>query len=375
VSDADGVSAALGCGPLVTATALAAEAGELAARMESLPRALGPVLGTALLRCQPDDFQVDEELGFEPDGGGEHLWLWIEKRGINTEHVARDLARWAGLPQREIGFAGLKDRHALTRQWFSVPGAARLEQALTRIQALSWNVLVVRRHGRKLKRGALSGNRFKITLREVGVADGELQQRLTKASSSGVPNYFTEQRFGRDNLAAAARMLAGERVSRDGVARGLLLSAARAALFNVVLASRVDASSWNQLLPGEAVQLAGSRSFFVADDGDDGLVGRLAAGDVMPTGPLWGRSGAASRDRAAQLEVASLAPFRAFCEALERAGLEAARRPLLLRPRNMSWVSTAPGVYTVSFALPAGAYATAVLREVVAYSDASKRVE
>jgi len=354
-------------------TELAREARNLAERMQTLPRAYAAPVGSATLRAQPADFVVEEELGFEPSAAGEHLWLWIEKCGLNTEQVARALAKLAAVPLRDIGFAGLKDRHAITRQWFSVPWAAGRE-IVAGWAGEGWTVLRQQRHGRKLRRGTLAGNRFTILLREMTATTAALQSRLAAIAAGGVPNYFTEQRFGYDNLGDAAKLFAGQRACISPHQRGLLFSAARSALFNVVLAQRVQVGTWRTLLAGDAVQLAGSNSFFVATEIDAPLEARVQAKDIAPTGPLWGRGRPLNQGAAAAFEQQILAAYPAFSAGLVHAGLDQARRSLVVFPQDFSWQQDASArSLTLRFVLPAGAYATAVVREIVEYILAARR--
>lgn len=346
---------------------LAREARELAECMQSLPQAyVGPV-GTGVLRARPEDFVVEEIMGFDPSGDGAHLWLWVEKCGLNTDQVARALAKLAGVPGREVGFAGLKDRHAITRQWFSVPWAMKRELP-SRWAGTGWHVCRVARHPRKLRRGTLSGNRFLITLRECVLDEAMLPTRLAQIATDGVPNFFTEQRFGTDNLSDAAKLFAGRNTAISHHLRGILFSAARAALFNLVLARRVQTGCWRTLLPGEAVQLRGSNSFFVATEIDTDLEARLHTRDIVPTGPLWGNGGLQSQATAAELELDVLRAFPGFRAGLEYARLDPARRTLVVYPQDFTChhdpVSRS---LTLQFGLTSGAYATGLLRELVQY--------
>lgn len=328
------------------------------------PAALGPPCGSATLRAVPEDFVVEEELGFAPDGGGAHRLLWVEKRGANTLFVARSLARLAGVRSDDVGFAGLKDRHALTRQWFSVPATATVPAA--GVEGEGFRVLHAAAHSRKLRRGALAGNRFELRLRGFSGDAALLAARVQTVAVRGVPNWFGAQRFGRggSNLDDVARWLAGGAVPRGRDARAFLFSAARGLLFNQVLAARVGDGSWERLLPGELVNLDGTGSFFAARDIDATLVARLAAGDVHPTGPLPGARAALPETRALDVETRALGADADLVALLEAAGVEAERRALRLRPRDPGIVFDGPDAI-VRFALPRGAYATTVLREMI----------
>ena len=326
-----------------------------------------------MIRTQPDDFIVEERLGFEPSGAGEHAWLRLRKRGINTEYLARALARVAGLPARDVGYAGLKDRHAVSSQWFSVHLPGRTMQDWQGRLPDGVELLAATRHGRKLQKGALAGNHFTITVRDCVGDRAALSRRLVEIARDGVPNYFGEQRFGCDaaNVAHARAMFAGSQPVRDRYRRGIYLSAARALLFNEVLARRVSDGTWAQLLDGEAVMLSGSRSFFVAQAIDDVLRGRAAHHDVHPSGPLWGRGELPTRAvvRALEEEVGSSHPD--LTRGLATGGLRQERRALRLVPQALSAHWSDETTLVFSFALPAGSYATTLLRELVDYRDAA----
>jgi len=336
-----------------------------------LPRALGEPLARLSTRVREDDFTVEESLGFALDGEGGHLWLYVEKRGWNTDAAARRLARAAGIPARDVGFSGMKDRWSVSRQWFSIPvPAAGSDAAVQEFECDSLRVLQQARHGRKLRRGSHRANRFRVRLRGEAPSRDALEGRMRTIARLGVPNYFEAQRFGRrgDNVIAARAMLAGQRVDRRR--RSLYLSAARAFLFNAVLAARVEDGSWQRILPGEAVNLDGSRSIFVADD-PASLRERLARHDIHPSAPLWGRGDALARDQALALERRAVAPFQDLTEGLERFGIDRARRALRLPVRDLVW-RRQDAWLELEFTLPRGAFATAVMREVVEARDARR---
>ncbi|MGY1457036.1 MULTISPECIES: tRNA pseudouridine(13) synthase TruD [unclassified Luteimonas] len=342
-----------------------------------LPRAHGAPVLAARMRVTPEDFDVTEIAGFDASGAGEHLLLTVEKRGMNTAFVARLLAEWAGVDERTVGYAGLKDRHAVTRQRFSVqlpgreaPDIATLERSDPATgQAL--RVLDHARHARKLPRGALVGNRFVLVLRDVEGDAATIEARLQAIAARGVPNYFGVQRFGRGggNVDKVRRMFAGMRVRRDE--RALLLSAARSELFNRVLAARVESGRWDRGLEGEAWMLDGSRSVFGPEPWSDALAVRLAAFDIHPSAPLWGRGELRSVDDARALELATLADddSMALRAGLEGVGLKQERRATRLRPDGLAWRWLAGDVLELGFALPAGTYATSVLAELGAVAD------
>jgi len=339
--------------------------------MSDLPTAYGTPPLSARLRVSPEDFVVEEILGYEADGEGEHALLWVEKRGANTDWIARELARYAGVAPLNVGYAGLKDRHAVTRQMFSVGLAGKPEPDWSAFPSAEAKVLSVTRHRRKLKRGALRGNRFVLTLREIegdrAAADAVLQQ----IASRGVPNYFGEQRFGREggNVAQARAMFAGRRVDRDK--RAFLLSAARSEIFNHVLAARIERGAWDRPLDGEIWSLAGSRSWFGPEPFDEVLADRLARGDIHPSGPLWGDGETPAQDEAGALEREIATANQDLATGLAGARMEQERRPLRLMPKHLQWRWLADDVLELSFELPAGAYATVIVRELAQTKEAS----
>jgi len=337
----------------------------------TLPCAHGEAVLSARIRRAPEDFVVEEIDAFEASGAGEHLLLTIEKRGMNTAFAAKRIAQWAGVAESAIGYAGLKDRHAATTQRFSVwlpkkiaPDTATLD-FVGEDDRESLRVLHAVWHSRKLPRGALAGNRFVLSLRDVAGEVEAIDSRLRAIEARGVPNYFGEQRFGRggDNLGKALAMFGGRRVGRDE--RGHLLSAARSELFNRVLAERVRRACWDHGLDGEVWMLDGSRSVFGPEPWSEDLAERWRRFDIHPTGPLWGRGELRSEGEARALEQAALADDEALAlrAGLERAGLAQERRALRLRPQGLTWEWPEPGSLRIAFGLPPGAYATSVLAE------------
>ncbi|MGD8708947.1 MAG: tRNA pseudouridine(13) synthase TruD [Ectothiorhodospiraceae bacterium] len=333
-----------------------------------LPSALRPAHGFPVARARfrvwPEDFRVVERLGFCPDGDGEHWLVRIRKRGCTTPDAVRVVARAAGVAPRDVGYAGLKDRHAVTEQWLSVPVGGELMPGTVLGDV---ELLEVERHRRKLRTGALAGNRFVITLRDVSAAPERISRRLLAIALDGVPNYFGPQRFGFQgrNLDKALAYFEGRLRVRDRKLRGLLFSAARAELFNRVLSRRVAEGTWNRALPGELMMLDGRRSLFAAEtEPADSLVRRLTLMNIHPTGPLPGRGGARPDADVAALEAAVLEEAPALMHGLVEHGLEGARRALRLHVSDLGWDFPAPGVVRVAMSLPAGAYATTVLGEV-----------
>ncbi len=331
------------------------------------PRAHGAPLGRARLKSEADDFEVEELLGFEPDGAGSHAWLRLRRRDTNTAWLARRLAAIAGVRPVAVGYAGLKDRRALATQWFSVDLAGRAEPRWAEaLAAEGVELLACTRHRRKLRRGAHRGNRFVLRLRGLAAADqAALAARLAAIRRAGVPAYFGTQRFGRDgaNLERAAAILLGARRERDRQRRSLALSAARALLFNRVLARRVGEGSWARALPGEVLMLEGGHSVFPCERPDEAIAARLAALDLHPTGPLPGRGGLVPSGEALACERAALAGLEDWLRGLAHAGLAAARRALRVAVHDLDWAGEGKDGLRLSFRLAPGAYATMVVRE------------
>lgn len=323
-------------------------------------RAFGAPLFHGRLRQCPEDFQVVERLGFDPAGSGDHDWLWVEKTGQNTHWVARSLARHAGVAVRDVGYAGLKDRHAVTRQWFSVPRRPSMVVDWTAFDESGISILETARNARKLRRGSHRGNRFRILLRGSVPAD-DVAGRLANIQVSGVPNYFGEQRFGRDagNLALAHSLFEGRRLKREK--RSIALSAARSFLFNEILSGRVADATWDRALPGDILNLDGSGSQFPCPEPDATIEERCRLMDLHPTGALWGTEQGAPSASDLEREVARR--YAGFAQGLESAGLRMERRPLRVRVSGLGWKTSDDGL-TLEFELPRGSFATAVIREI-----------
>jgi tRNA pseudouridine13 synthase len=329
------------------------------------PRAHGAPLPPAELKAHPEDFYVEEQLSFEPSDSGAHWLLRVEKRTANTRWVAAEIGRLAGVPGGDVGYAGLKDRHAVAVQWFSVPKLAATAEFWLHVRTPEFKVLEARANSRKLRRGALSGNRFRIRLRQATWSREQLDLKLEALRAHGAPNYFGPQRFGREgyNLDRVAVWLQSAAAPRGRAERSFALSAARSLLFNAVLARRVEAGDWSQLSPGDLANLDGSASHFPVDAVDDELRRRLIMFDIHPTGPLWGRGQPASRGRALEHELAVSRDFAAVAALLAEQGLSQERRALRCAVRELSSERDA-STLTLNFSLARGQFATAVLREI-----------
>jgi len=332
-----------------------------------LPRAHGGPPLRGILRASPEDFFVDEDISFAPDGAGEHVFVRVEKRGANIDVVARELARFAAVRAEAVSYAGLKDLHAVTRQMFSVHLPGKADPDWPALSHAEFHVLDAVRHSRKLQRGALKGNRFRIVLREVEGDRDAAEQIVDSIRTQGVPNYFGEQRFGRDaaNVEKARAMFQGRRVQRHE--RSLFLSAARSQMFNAVLAERVEKGNWNRPLDGEVWMLEGTHSIFGPEPLTPELNARLERGDVAPTGPMWGAGELRTREAVADLENSVAARYPELAAGLASAGLRQERRSLVLRPRELELRSLPDSGIELSFYLNSGAYATVLLMEIFDY--------
>lgn len=344
--------------------------------LENLPYAHGTPVGLATLRAVPEDFQVAEVAGFVPSGEGEHLFLHIRKRNQNTVWVASQIARVAGLREDAVSFAGLKDRRAVTTQWYSVHVPNRQMPDLSALWNEDIELIEHTWNARKLKRGAHQGNRFVITLRDVEGDREAIEARLDRIAEQGVPNYIGPQRFGfgNANLPAGEALLAGKPRRRLNHRESLGLSAVRSALFNRVLGERVHAASWGTCLPGDVLMLDGRNSFFRPEPGDEALNERLARQEIHPTGPLYGAGTSPVTDDVLALEERVAAEAEGLAGKLARFGVDNLRRALRLHVADLVREWPEEGSLRLSFALPSGAFATSVLRELVQLRESADAV-
>jgi tRNA pseudouridine13 synthase len=332
-----------------------------------LPYAYGGPLGQAEFKSLPEDFVVEELLGFEPSGDGEHLWLYIEKRDANTNDVVRLLSRLCGVPQRQISYSGLKDRYAVTRQWFCLPD--RHAQGLAEELAPGIRILQRCLNRKKLRQGSHRCNRFTITLRAVTAAVDQVEHRLQQIADAGVPNFFGFQRFGarQDNVLQALSWFRGETSAGGRQRRGLLISAVRSYLFNLILAERVRQQNWGAYLAGDILALAGSRTLLPEVSVEEAEQ-RIASGDVHPTAALWGEGEPLASALAGEIEADVFAAYPELVAGLraQSAKLERRKMRLLIDKLNWRWldVDKTPTL-ELQFELESGAYATVVLRELL----------
>lgn len=319
---------------------------------------------TGFVKQEASDFVVIEDLGFDLTGEGEHVFVSVRKTGENTLYVARELAKAAGVAAKHVSYAGLKDRHAVTEQWFGIHLPGKETPDFSVIESEQIQVLKVTRHNKKLRTGALKGNHFTLRMTELSDTAG-LVERLDNIKRHGVPNYFGEQRFGRDgnNIAQAREMFAGKKV-KDRNKRSFYLSAARSLMFNQVVSERIAKNLWQQALAGDCFILQGSNSFFVEETLNEDVLARLAAGKIQLSAPLVGKGDSIAKADAAVFEQAILAQSADLVDGLVAAGLRQERRSLILQPQAFDYV-LAEQTLVVSFYLPAGCFATSVVRELI----------
>ena len=322
-----------------------------------------PPKQTALLKAECADFVVKEQLGYDMSGDGEFVAVKVRKTDCNTLFVGEQLAKFAGISARNMSYAGLKDRKAVTEQWFSLQMPGQPTPDFSQFSLEGVEILDVNRHQRKIRIGSLQGNHFEILLRNAEETD-ELKVRLDFLAKNGFPNYFTEQRFGRDgnNLTQALRWANGEIKVKDRNKRSFYLSAARSEMFNLILSKRMELNLAQQILVGDVLQLNGSYSWFVVDESEDlaQLQQRLAQQDVLLTAPLIGEE----EKSAVDFEHEIFAQHQALFALMRQERMKAARRPILMHPQYFQWQFEPNGLH-LQFALPAGSYATALIRELV----------
>lgn len=330
--------------------------------LNELNFAYGPPLSQGQIKNSPDDFCVEENLGFELTGEGEHLYLFIEKKGLNTEDMIKIISRELNLPTKFISYAGLKDKFAKTLQWFSLHLPGKSDPELESLNKDTYKVLKKARHNKKLKIGALKGNHFKIKINNFNLDETDLLNRIKKIQTHGVPNYFGPQRFGHqgNNLQCAKEVLLENKKIKNRHLRGIYYSAARSFLFNQILNLRVEKNCWNLPLNGDVMMLSGTHSIFPIEEADDEIIRRVKELDIFPAAPLWGEGKELSTEQSLQIQSLAIEPWHEWCMALERHGLQKHYRSLVLIPENIQFQDD---IFT--FTLPSGAYATTVLRELI----------
>lgn len=308
-------------------------------------RAWGSAVGRGRIRCRNADFRVREELGWQPSGEGEHLLMYLEKDGDNTDYVARAIAGLARCRTSDVGYCGRKDRNAVTRQWFSVVSPPSDTQRLVDAIGTRWRVLEHHRHERKLRRGQHACNHFRIRIEALDADVGAFAERWQRVVETGCPNYFGAQRFGRKgaNLDAALGLdPASLRNPRKRARAGMLLSAARSWLFNEWLEHRLLAGDWLERLEGDP--------------------------HPEPSGPLFGDDACAAGPPLGEREMAFATRAPHFMALFRAVRMQPSRRALVVKPLNCA-LDHDGGAAVLDFTLPAGAFATAILDELLITDD------
>lgn len=331
------------------------------------------------IKSSPEDFIVREIMDVIPSGEGEHTWLDITKTRNNTDKVARQLAKFSGVSYRDVGYSGIKDFQAVTRQWFSVwrPKGHELDWSSFEMTGVTLNKVV--KHNRKIKRSTHKRNFFQICVRNLSLdpccqvelnklAIERLDSRLHTIAEQGVPNYFGAQRFGRNasNMPQVLDMFAGSRRVKDRHLRSLLLSSARSWIFNRVLSARINDNTWNTLFAAEPANLNGSNSVFIASNSPEEQR-RIKLLDIHPTSPMWGdgrHEFELSCPELAAFENQQVSDLRDLKLGLESARIAHQRRATRTIPENLKWVLDNDSLI-LCFELSPGQYATSVLRETV----------
>ncbi|HIF18501.1 MAG: tRNA pseudouridine(13) synthase TruD [Cycloclasticus sp.] len=333
--------------------------------VEKLPYAHAQPSGTGQLRTLAEHFCVEETLSFSPSGEGEHVFLYIKKIGINTEDIVRILSKHAGVTRRSVSYAGMKDRHAVTKQWFSVQLPGKEGPDWSALNNDQLNVELVTRHLKKLKRGTIKHNTFTLIVANARFDKQDITARVEGIKRDGVPNYFMQQRFGYayQNLQRAFDCFEKGEVIRNKKLKGLFLSSVRSYLFNQVLAKRVAGSSWNKPTHGDTYMLNGTRQSFCENAVSDTLEQRVMEHDIHPTGPLFG-SLAETGDKH-PIEQTVFADNAVFCNGLTKERMEPARRSLRVVPIDFNCEFLDDGQLRLEFKLQSGSYATAVIRELI----------
>lgn len=334
---------------------------------------------TGIIKTHPEDFQVTEQLSFELTGEGEHVYLYCQKRNMTTLQLAKQLAKFANIHPRDVGYAGMKDRQGVTQQWFSLylPGREALDwQALT---SDDLQILTITAHQRKCRIGSLTHNDFVIVIRDLQRGE-DIPQRLATLMEQGMPNYVGEQRFGHQlgNIEQAKALLDNELTVKNKRLKGIYYSTARSLIFNALLSARVEQGCFNQGIDGDMLQHVGRRACFSIDAVDEIIQQRIAARELVPAGPLWGQGEHHTSLQAKAMEDHVLTEYYTWLQGLEAHGLELAYRPYTVFPLKMAKVGQtccewlADDCLKLQFRLPRGAYATSLLRELGQFSQGER---
>lgn len=331
------------------------------------PALYGEPIGTALFKSRPEDFQVDEILGFELSGEGEHCMVWIEKTNRNSNEVATELAKKLGIRKRLVSHCGMKDRNAITRQWFSIHLPGKESPSAADLDGDGIRALKITRSLRKPRRGCHFGNHFMIRLRDCTFSKQASELRWQQIIDHGAPNYFGPQRFGRngDNVEHAIQFMSGNVAVKDRALRGILISAARSQIFNDCVAQRIENDTWNNPMEGEVFGFSDNRSLVLPDNLRGDEVERVHAGKLELTAPLWGDGMLQSQGQVRAFEESVAARSPAIISGLAQFNLRQERRVIRVKPlaSELTWETN--NTLVLQFDLPSGMYATTLLREFI----------
>lgn len=316
-----------------------------------------------------EDFKVTEDLGFDLSQTGEHLFLQIEKKNYNTLFIVDRLAHWAGISPKLVSYAGLKDKYAVTTQWFSLHLPGKIDLDLTSFQLDNARILKSCRHNKKLRIGTLKGNHFELILREMTDINAAIA-RLEQIQKTGVPNYFGEQRFGinEQNIHQGLLWAKSEIQVKDRKKRSFYLSAIRSYLFNYIVSARIEEQLFTRPILGDIVQLTTSNSWFIANESElEEISKRVIEHDVTITAPMIGESGFLTTADALDFEQKTI--LKVFSNELltlfKKERVETSRRSILTLPENLTWQKINETTLQLNFTLPAGNYATSLVREIM----------
>jgi len=334
------------------------------------------ITATGNIRTTPEDFQVTELNNCQLSGDGEHLWLYIQKTNNNSIWVAKQLSNICQVPQKQVAFAGQKDRHAITKQWFSVQ-LAKVTEADKLQSALGKDICILKAgfHRRKIKIGQLDANAFKIVIRDIQGDKKLIEENIKNIIKHGVPNYFGSQRFGHDmgNITKCHNWFAGNYKVKSRNLKSLLISTARSHIFNLILAKRLEQSIWDKSISGDILQLNKSHSWFPAKDAnDEEIKQRLKDFDIHVTAAMWGEDELQSQDECAKLESVIAKEFPVYHRGFEKFRLKHDRRSIRICPTNLTHTWQSKSTLQLSFELLPGAYATGIMREILAITDIKK---
>jgi tRNA pseudouridine13 synthase len=334
------------------------------------------ITATGNIRTTPEDFQVTELNEIELSGEGEHLWLYIQKTSNNSIWVSKQLANVCQVPQKQVAFAGQKDRHAITKQWFSIqlPKISKPEKIQS---ALGDGIQIIKsgKHSRKIKTGQLDANAFEIIIRDIKGDKSQIEQNITSIIQDGVPNYFGSQRFGHDmgNIAKCQEWFAGNYKVKSRNLKSLLISTARSHIFNLIVAKRIEQNTWDKSISGDILQLDKSHSWFPSSDASsDELQKRLKEFDIHLSAAMWGEDLVQSQDECAQLENSIAKDFPIYQKGFEKFRLKQDRRAMRICPLEFKHLWQDANTLQLNFKLLPGAYATGIMREILSVIDVMK---